>query len=114
MKYIAVFIFAIVAFVLIAPAMFCATLVFYAVTGGAGAFLYRVAYSIDQLGNAVGGPVWQAVLVKRSAQYHFGEPDDTISYALARNIGHETAAGKLLVWALETIDPGHMQKSLKS
>lgn len=114
MKYIAVFIFAIVAFVLIAPAMFCATLVFYTFTGGAGNFLYRVAYSIDQLGNAIGGPVWQSVLVTKAAPYHFGEPDDTISYALARNVGHETAAGKLLVWVLETIDPGHMNKALKS
>jgi hypothetical protein len=114
MKYIVVFLFAVVAFVLLAPVLFVGTLTFRIFTDGSGNYLYKVAYSIDQLGNAVGGEFWQTLLVNRFAPYHFGEPDDTISYALARNEGYWSGAGKVLVWVLEFVDPGHMKKSLKS
>ena len=39
--------------------------------------------------------------------------NDTISYALARNIDNLSGLGELIVSILEVIDPGHMEKSLK-
>lgn len=114
MKYIAVFLFAVIALIVLAPSLFLFGIIAYTFSGGLGDYLYRVAYSIDQLGNAIGGPFWQVLLVNKAAPYKFGDPDDTISYALARNVGYYTIFGLILEWALETIDPGHMAKALKS
>lgn len=74
---------------------------------------YNLAYSIDQTANASGPNFWQLILVNKYAPYKFGNPDDTLSYALAMNMGYETIIGHILVLILETVDPGHMEKSLK-
>ena len=75
---------------------------------------YKLAYSIFQTANAAGPYFWQLLLVNKYAPYKFGNPDDTLSYALAMNMGYESVIGNILVIILETIDPGHMEKSLKN
>jgi hypothetical protein len=45
--------------------------------------------------------------------YRFGNIDDTISKALAKNLNNLTSLGKFIVNILEWIDPGHMERSLK-
>ena len=81
-------------------------------------YLRKAAFSIDQTGNAIGGYFFRDWFVKDSAPLlsliAWGDPDKTISYALAKCDGHLTKSGKLLVWILEKLDPGHMENALKN
>jgi hypothetical protein len=99
------FIVAIVLGVILLPISFCVGLIL----ANANDYLFRLAYSIDQLGNVVCGPLFDIVLVKDSSVYKFGNPDDTISYVMALNKSESnlTRTGKVLDWILNFIDPGH-------
>jgi len=76
-------------------------------------YLFMIALSIDQLGNVIGGPLFNYILIKENI-YEFGDPDDTISYVLGRNeaVGNLSLLGKLIVWCLNIIDPGHTQMAV--
>ena len=84
--------------------------------GGRRRYLRKAAISIDQTGNATGGYFLRVILVKKNAPLlalqWWGDPDVTISFALAKCKGYETRAGKFLVWFLEYVDPGHMKKAI--
>ena len=84
--------------------------------GGRRRYLRKAAISIDQTGNAIGGYFFRVILVQKNAPLlalqWWGNPDVTISFALAKCKGYETRAGKFLVWFLELIDRGHMKKAI--
>jgi hypothetical protein len=84
--------------------------------GGRRRYLRKAAISIDQTGNAIGGYALRALLVQKNAPVlalqWWGNPDVTISFALAKCKGYETGAGRFLVWFLEYVDPGHMKKAI--
>jgi hypothetical protein len=50
----------------------------------------------------------------KELKYPFGEINDTISYALAMNLGHLSLLGEFIANILEFIDPGHLENSIKN
>ena len=73
--------------------------------------LYTINVGIDKIGNVLLGDFLNRFAVN-NANYKFGDIDDTISKALAKNLNNLTSLGKFIVNVLELIDPGHMKKSL--
>ena len=81
-------------------------------------FFYSLALGIDKVGNVVLQVPLNAFAIlshKSLKSYRFGNINDTISYALAKNwrADNLTRLGLLLVNLLEWLDEGHMDKSLK-
>ena len=90
---------------------------------------YSLALGIDKIGNVVLGALLNEIMLtkKDSVYYLFGNINDTISYALARNLPLKqhgfrfkvkesknlTWAGWWLVCILEALDNDHMNKSLR-
>jgi len=78
-------------------------------------YFHKVAFSIDQLGNTMGGPIMNDVLITKDG-YKYGCEDETISYATAVNLYSNTLspAGLALARILDMIDKGHMEDAAKS
>jgi 8-oxo-dGTP diphosphatase len=77
-------------------------------------YLFRIAKSIDQLGNVVCEHLFNVTLIKKNG-YKFGFEDVTISHVLGMNEKTNTLsfAGKMLAWLLNTIDKDHNQKAIE-
>ncbi len=77
-----------------------------------GDLMYTINVGIDKIGN-----VLLAAFLNKFAtikpQYKFGNINDTISEALAKNLDNLAPLGQFIVDVLEWIDPGHMKKSMK-
>jgi hypothetical protein len=73
--------------------------------------VYTINIGIDKLGNVMLGAFMNRFAVTE-LQYPFGRLEDTISYALAMNIGYLSPLGEFIVTILEAIDPGHMQDAI--
>ncbi len=78
-------------------------------------YLFRVALSIDQLGNTVCQSLFNDLLIKNNTIYPFGFPDETISSVLGKNktINNLTFLGRLLTWFLNLIDKNHVEKAIE-
>ena len=77
-------------------------------------YLYKVAKSIDQLGNVVCRDLFNDTLIKKGG-YQFGNEDRTISHVLGKNEETKTLSimGKGLAWILNTIDKDHNVKAIE-
>lgn len=77
-------------------------------------YLFRIAKSIDQLGNVVCEHLLNVTMIKKNG-YKFGNEDVTISHVLGMNEKTDTlsGAGKLLALLLNTIDKDHNQKAIE-
>jgi hypothetical protein len=73
--------------------------------------VYTINVGIDKIGNVLLAAFLNRFAI-REQTYRFGNINDTISKALAKNLNNLTPLGKFIVAVLEAIDPGHMQKSL--
>jgi hypothetical protein len=73
--------------------------------------VYTINVGIDKIGNVLLGDFMNKFAVYEPV-YKFGNINDTISKALAKNLNNLTSLGKFIVSILEWIDPGHMEKSL--
>ena len=78
-----------------------------------GNLLYQINMGIDQIGNVMLGEFMNRYLVTQLV-HPFGEVDETISYALAKNRGYLNGLGRGVAWVLELIDPGHLDKAVES
>ena len=78
-------------------------------------YLYKVAKSIDQLGNVVCRDLFNDTLIKKGG-YQFGNEDVTISHVLGKNDQTKTLSvmGKGLAWILNTIDKDHNVKAIEN
>jgi hypothetical protein len=74
--------------------------------------MYTINVGIDKIGNVLLAAFLNKFAIVEPI-YKFGDINDTISEALAKNLNNLTKLGKFIVDVLEWIDPGHMQKSLK-
>lgn len=74
--------------------------------------VYTINVGIDKIGNVLLGDFMNKFAVYEPV-YKFGNINDTISKALAKNLNNLTSLGKFIVSILEWIDPGHMEKSLE-
>lgn len=81
---------------------------------GIDKYLFRIAKSIDQLGNVVCEHLFNVILIKKNG-YKFGNEDVTISHVLGKNEQIKTlsGAGRLLALLLNTIDKDHNQKAIE-
>jgi hypothetical protein len=75
-------------------------------------YLLNVAISYDQLGNVLGGPLFNLILKKQGGR-PFGDSDETISYVLGKNkrINKLTRLGTWIADGLNKIDPNHVEKA---
>jgi len=81
-----------------------------------GNYLFKIAYSIDQLGNVVCSELFNLTLIKyKKNSYKFGNPDETISSVLGKNKQRKTLTtlGKWLSKFLNFLDRNHVIKSIE-
>ena len=80
---------------------------------GMGEYCLKVAVSIDQLGNVIMQHLLNALWITKDG-YKFGNPDETISSAIGKNLekGTLTPFGKFIDRFLDTIDPNHSLNSI--
>ena len=76
-----------------------------------GDLVYTINVGIDKIGNVLLGKFLNEFALTK-IEYPFGNINDTISYALAKNINNLTSLGRFIVDVLEYIDPGHMERSI--
>ena len=77
-------------------------------------YFHKVALGIDQLGNVMGGPIMNDVLITKDG-YKFGNEDETISHVVGKNYPLTlTWTGFALAMALNTIDPNHVQNAAQN
>ena len=79
-------------------------------------YFHDVAFSIDQMGNVMGAPIMNDVLLKKDSEYKFGNPDFTISHVIGYNYldGKLTRAGKFVAWCLNMVDENHVEDAAKN
>ena len=74
--------------------------------------IYTINVGIDKIGNVLLAAFLNKFAIIEPV-YRFGNINDTISEALAKNLDNLTPFGQWIVDVLEWIDPGHMKKSIK-
>lgn len=76
-------------------------------------YLFRVAITIDMLGNVLGAGFLDFLFLKKHPIYKFGKIDETISKVLGMNqwSNHLSTFGKCLVWILDKIEDDHCLKA---
>lgn len=79
-------------------------------------YFHDVAFSIDQMGNVMGAPIMNDVLLKKEATYKFGNFDHTISHVIGYNYldGKLTRVGKFVAWCLNMVDENHVEDAAKN
>jgi len=85
--------------------------------GNLSVYFRNVALSIDQLGNTMGAPLMNSLLIKKNCIYlKFGNPDQTISYVLSVNYFNKslTILGIIIVKILDFVDTDHIKKAYES
>jgi hypothetical protein len=78
-------------------------------------YLFRIAKSIDQLGNVVCEHLLNVTMIKKNG-YKFGNEDVTISHVLGVNKLNKTLTwtGAALSWLLNTIEKDHVEKAIEN
>lgn len=78
-------------------------------------YFFRIAVSIDQLGNVIGGPFFNHCAIKPEGD-KFGSEDETISSVLGKNHINQPRTlkllGKSLRFYLDQIEPNHCVNSI--
>jgi 8-oxo-dGTP diphosphatase len=76
-------------------------------------WFYRTAVAIDQMGNTIGAPLFNDMLIITGG-YKFGNTNETISSVIGKNYRDNTLSrsGKLLRRMLDFIDANHSLKSI--
>lgn len=77
-------------------------------------YFFNCAIADDQQGNTYLAKLFNDWLIKPGGD-RFGNPDETISSVLGRNLatGTLSLAGKILNWILDKLDPGHSTRSIE-
>lgn len=76
-------------------------------------YFHDVAFGIDQLGNVMGAPIMNDVLLKKNPAKLYGDPDETISNVTGVNYKAKTLTkfGLFLVWCLNSAEKNHVEKA---
>lgn len=79
-------------------------------------YLYRIAKSIDQLGNVVCVGFFNLILIRDDKISPFGDEDETISSVLGKNkmINNLTWMGSLITKLLNKIEREHVEKAIEN
>lgn len=75
-----------------------------------------VAFAIDQLGNVMGAPIMNDLLLKKDPIKFYGNPDETISHVTGVNYTQQkmTWVGKLIARILNNAEPQHVEIAAKT
>ena len=76
-------------------------------------YFHWIAFAIDQLGNVMGAPVMNDVLLKKDPAKLYGNPDETISHVTGVNYRAQTLTsfGYFVAHCLDAVDPNHVNKA---
>lgn len=79
-------------------------------------YFIDVAFGIDQLGNIMGGPIMNDVLLKKDPIKLYGNPDETISHVTGVNYVSQkmTWCGKLVARILNNVEAQHVEMAAKN
>lgn len=79
------------------------------------AYFFRIAVSIDQLGNVIGGPFFNQCAITPTGD-QFGHEDETISSVLGKNHANQPRTfrllGRSMRYYLDLIEPNHCVNSI--
>ena len=80
------------------------------------AWFYKLALSVDQLGNVLCSAPFNLILIKSYGSMRFGDEDDTISYVLAINNRKDTltGVGRFFGNLLNLLDNDHLNKAIEN
>lgn len=75
-----------------------------------------IAFAIDQLGNVMGAPILNDLLLKKNPTKLYGNPDETISHVTGYNyINNELSYfGNLIAKILNFVEPNHVENAAKN
>jgi hypothetical protein len=95
------------------PVGFITGVVIHCFKGGVSDYCKRCAISIDMTGNSFCGELFNKVLAK-PAGYKFGDPKETISSAIGKNVKGNTLTrtGSAINFVLSTIQPNHSVQAI--
>lgn len=101
-------------YILSIPLLVCSIPLSCDKNGGFNSYTRQLALTLDVLGNVLGGPVWNYLFIKdrKSQVVKFGSRYDTMSFVFAMNRHNLSCLGRTIVKLLETLDPGHLNKSV--
>lgn len=79
-------------------------------------YFANIAFGIDQLGNIMGAPIMNDVLLKKDAIKLYGNPDETISNVTGVNYIAKkmTWCGRLIARMLNNVEAQHVEKAAKN
>lgn len=79
-------------------------------------YFHDVAFSMDQLGNVMGAPIMNDLLLKKDPTKLYGNPDETISHVTGVNYlsGKLTKFGLVLKRILNKLDKNHVENASKN
>lgn len=82
------------------------------ITQSLPSYYIRLAIAIDAMGNVLGYPLFNLVLIKKGG-YKFGNRRDTISYVLGMNkeINKLSKLGRGIASTLNKIDKNHVERA---
>lgn len=78
-------------------------------------WFHGMAYSIDQFGNVMLGPLMNMTLIEPESEYKFGNPDETISSVLGKNkiMNTLTWLGLAISNVLHQFDYNHVEDAIE-
>lgn len=79
-------------------------------------YFHGIAFAIDQLGNVMGAPIMNALLLKKEPAKLYGNPDETISHVTGVNYVNRklTSFGYFVAHTLNFVDPNHVEKAAQN
>jgi len=79
-------------------------------------YCYWLAFAIDQMGNVMGAPIMNDVLLKKEATHKYGNPDETISHVTGVNYLSKmlTSGGYFVAHCLNTAEKNHVEKAAET
>ncbi len=115
-KWIGIFMTAVMLFVIIAPVAIWYNIIMSIFEYRKHSFykywinlLYAMSIAIDNMGNVIIADFMNRAAIIKKGDHLFGNPSQTVSYVLAKNLDNLTRFGKGIVWILEKVHPGHMK-----
>ena len=89
--------------------------IIWSVIANPGDYFWRIAISLDQLGNVICAEPMNFLFIQSYSKYKFGNPDETISSVLGKNQLHDRLKplGRSLVMLLGRLDENHSIKSIE-
>lgn len=101
--------------IILSPFLIVFSLVKHFSFKGMNDYFFKIAVSIDQLGNVVGGSFFNACAITKDG-FKFGSEDETISSVIGRNYQKGTLKllGRSIRYYLDKIQPNHCVNSIGS